>query len=153
MHVDLQIKIQRQELEPRYAGSLRVSSNGLKVNKVFTFEFREELRYRIGDMKPEDYQQLILLRKDEEVFVRVEGVISERNCPKLTPEQHMILGLFLQLLDRARSKLSVEAGINTANPSYEALSRAARSVIETSVAFSVEVPSCETQRIIRQACT
>ena len=152
MQADIKMKIKQKDLEPVYSGSFRIVSKDLKVNRLFAFDFQEELQYRVSGMKPEDWQQLIILRKGKKVFVKVEGVISEHNYPDLTPEQHIILGLFLQILDLGRKKLSADFGINTRTPSRVALSHAARSTIKTDVETGFNVSDQETQETIQRAC-
>jgi len=152
MQVKLKVVISQQNLSPEYSGEFTIISKRMKVNKVFAFVFRQESNYRISGGQPSDFEQLIKLTKGKRLFVEVVGKITRDNVPDMTPEQHIILGLFLQMFDFAKKKLSSEHGLNTQTPSSEALKKAGNSTIQSEVEANIDVPDLPTRKVIVTAC-
>jgi len=152
MEVKLTMTIRQKELAPKYSGKFIIFSEEMGVNKTFDFVFRSESSYRVPGVNPADFEQLIKLTKGRKIFIRVVGKITGRNVPKMTPEQHVILGLFLQMFDIASRKLSSEHGLNTRNASNEVLAQAADSTIQSTIETKADVPDPATQKVICAAC-
>ncbi|MFA4937217.1 MAG: hypothetical protein WC575_02955 [Patescibacteria group bacterium] len=152
MQLNLSMYIKEISADKSCEGDFQIQSEFPKVDRHFLFTFRPSDKDQIFG-NGQNAEQLIVLKKDKKIFLRVDGVISENNSPNVTAEQGMILGLFLQILSIARNKMYSDHGIVVINPDTEKQTYARHSRLEAKVNGKASVPDKESQDAVIRACT